>query len=72
MDHLRKFSLALLEADNSVTLEVKLAGISVVSQFDNIHIETSERMDLSRYSAAPSARLGHLALEGDRAFPAQC
>ena len=29
-------------------------------------------LDLSRFSAAPSARLGHLAFEGDRAFPAQC
>ena len=29
-------------------------------------------MDLSRFSAAPSARLGHLSFESDRAFPAQC
>jgi len=26
-------------------------------------------LDLSRFDAAPSARLGHLSLEGDRAFP---
>ncbi|MBB3996042.1 hypothetical protein GGR95_003708 [Sulfitobacter undariae] len=29
-------------------------------------------LDLSRFSAAPSARLSHLSFEGDRAFPAQC
>lgn len=27
---------------------------------------------LSRFRAAPSARLGHLLFEGDRALPAQC
>jgi hypothetical protein len=29
-------------------------------------------LDLSRFSAAPSARLSHLAFESDGAFPAQC
>ena len=29
-------------------------------------------LDLSRFGAAPGARLSHLAFEGDRAFPAQC
>ncbi len=29
-------------------------------------------LDLSRFSAAPSARLSHLPFESDRAFPAQC
>ena len=32
----------------------------------------NSKMDLSRFSAAPSARLGHLSFESDRAFPAQC
>ena len=33
--------------------------------------ETSDsNLDLSRFCAAPSARLSHLSLEGDRAFPA--
>ena len=27
-------------------------------------------LDLSRFRAAPGARLSHLSLEGDRAFPA--
>jgi arylsulfatase A-like enzyme len=31
-----------------------------------------QRLDLSRFRAAPSARLSHLSFEGDRAFPAQC
>ena len=30
------------------------------------------KLDLSRICAAPSARLGHFPLEGERAFPAQC
>ncbi|MEO9822845.1 MAG: TrlF family AAA-like ATPase [Paracoccaceae bacterium] len=29
-------------------------------------------VDLSRFRAAPGARLGHLAFESDRAFPTQC
>ncbi len=29
-------------------------------------------LDLSRFCAAPSARLSHLPFEGDRAFPTQC
>ena len=30
------------------------------------------RMDLSRFGAAPDARLGHFPFESDRAFPTQC
>jgi hypothetical protein len=29
-------------------------------------------VDLSRFSAAPRARLSHVSFESDRAFPAQC
>jgi len=29
-------------------------------------------VDLSRFCAAPSSRLGRLPLEGDRTFPAEC
>jgi len=29
-------------------------------------------MDLSRFCAAPSARLGRFPFESDRAFPTQC
>jgi Transposase DDE domain group 1 len=30
------------------------------------------RLDLSRFCAAPGARLGHFPFEGDGAFPTQC
>ena len=30
------------------------------------------KIDLSRFSAAPSARLGHFPFEGYGTFPAQC
>ena len=36
------------------------------------HICPRNRVDLSRFSAAPRARLSHLSFESDRAFPAQC
>jgi hypothetical protein len=32
----------------------------------------SPELDLSRICAAPSARLSHLTLESDGAFPSQC
>ena len=30
------------------------------------------QLDLSRFDAAPGARLSHLPFEGDRTFPTQC
>ena len=33
---------------------------------------TTRELDLSRFSAAPSARLSHPSFKNDRAFPAQC
>ena len=42
----------------------------------NLRIKPKKRlkrdMDLSRFCAAPSARLSHFPLESDGAFPAQC
>lgn len=35
-------------------------------------ITLGSAMDLSRFCAAPSSRLGRLPLEGDRTFPAEC
>ncbi|MDU9006896.1 hypothetical protein QO231_23980 [Sedimentitalea todarodis] len=32
----------------------------------------SDQLDLSRYRAAPSARLSHFSFECDGTFPAQC
>ena len=36
------------------------------------NLDVDVDMDLSRFCAAPCARLGHLPFESDRAFPAQC
>ena len=35
-------------------------------------VASEKALDLSRFSAAPSARLSHFPFESDRAFPAQC
>ena len=35
------------------------------------HILFPSELDLSRFGAAPSARLGHLTFESHRAFPSQ-
>jgi hypothetical protein len=40
-----------------------------VSHID--HQAEDPNLDLSRFNAAPSVRLIHLSLKGDRAFPAQ-
>ena len=45
-------------------------GMSKLNNWITAHRDTD--VDLSRFSAAPSARLSHLSFEGDRAFPAQC
>jgi len=41
---------------------------------DGLNVSTLRitNVDLSRFCAAPSARLSHLAFESDRAFPTQC
>ena len=36
------------------------------------HVLVKTDLDLSRICAAPSARLGHLAFEGQGAFASQC
>lgn len=36
------------------------------------HLSGALTLALSRFRAAPCARLSHLSFEGDRAFPAQC
>ena len=41
---------------------------SLTDTFNSLRV----RMDLWRFSAAPSARLSHLPFESDGAFPAQC
>ena len=39
---------------------------------DTARAATTGDVDLSRFCAAPSARLSHLSFECDRAFPSQC
>ena len=36
------------------------------------HLKQELEMDLSRFSATPSARLSHPSFKSDRAFPGQC
>ncbi len=44
----------------------------LLNQLGHAHHDLVQELDLSRFCAAPSARLSHLSFEGDRAFPAQC
>ena len=47
--------------------------LSRIRATDRLHfLFHSIVLDLSRFSAAPRARLSHLSFESDRAFPAQC
>jgi hypothetical protein len=48
---------------------VRIARTPVSAGFPS---PAGDDLDLSRFSAAPSARLSHLAFESDRAFPTQC
>ena len=45
---------------------------SVLTRELEFSSNVSDFLDLSRFRAAPSARLSHLSFESDRAFPAQC
>ena len=57
-----------LTGDNRIELyALKKAGLTQ----EAIAAQRND-LNLSRISAAPSFRLGHLLLEGDRAFPTQC
>jgi ParB family chromosome partitioning protein len=47
-------------------------GAAVRDAAETLQGSTEAKVDLSRFSAAPSARLSHLSFEGDRAFPAEC
>jgi hypothetical protein len=50
-----------------------MSDLSHVSSFkEHDHDDDIERLDLSRFRAAPIARLSHLPFESDRAFPTQC
>ena len=62
--------------DATVTVDLGAGDdkLSVNPHFGSMTITTGDGqdVDLSRFRAAPSARLSHLPFESDRAFPAQC
>jgi hypothetical protein len=47
-------------------------GLMKSEAFGKRIIHLNGIVDLSRFSAAPRARLSHLAFESDGAFPTQC
>ena len=56
---------------------IEIAALCVGDVYDErgrarAQFTITQSLDLSRSRAAPSARLGHLSFESDRAFPAQC
>jgi hypothetical protein len=53
-------------------MEPTSGDIQNPAQHQNGMIAGMGRLDLSRFRAAPGARLSHLSFEGDWAFPAQC
>jgi len=62
-------NVALDEAEATTLLNVSVeaweAGVSAT-------LGASDMLDVSRFCAAPSARLGHFPFECDRTFPPQC
>ena len=59
-----------------MTEELKEIGLDVghrrvgrLMRQNGISVVRTRKLDLSRFRAAPGARLGHLPFEGDRAFP---
>ena len=51
--------------------EMRVEDLAAVSGF-TVTALNKRRLVLSRIRAAPRARLGHLAFEGQVAFPSQC
>ena len=57
---------------DSCSLECKGARFTMVGwQVFGLYVRMST-LDLSRFRAAPGARLSHLPFKSDRAFPTQC
>lgn len=55
----------------SYSLHLLIGVVDVISlPIDERRLVLPRRLDLSRFRAAPDARLSHLSFEGDRAFPA--
>ena len=57
-------------------LQNEASAPSVVKRFEIVGLHgyrnVGLHLDLSRFSAAPSARLSHFPFKSDGAFPAQC
>ena len=53
--------------DSPVIIRISQYEISMKN-----HLDVTTSVDLSRFRVDPSAGLGHLSFESDRAFPAQC
>jgi len=67
--------LELSRLQNSCCLPVNLPCLlsSILFTHPVVHLGVPpSNMDLSRFCAAPSARLGRFPFESDRAFPTQC
>ena len=61
-----------MQADMSSDQETAAGALSELGAMTATPITGVSGLDLSRFRAAPSARLSHLPFESDRAFPAQC
>lgn len=53
-------------------LSARREALKGLHHFLHLDLVQDLKLDLSRFSAAPGARLSHLSFEGDRTFPAQC
>lgn len=62
---------ATVEQCHAVLDACDAAGVTHIDTANLYGMGRSE-VDLSRFCAAPSARLGHFPFESDGAFPAQC
>ena len=63
--------VATAKHDPTCQVLMTMPGVGpVVALTVKTAIDAPERLDLSRFSAAPGARLGHFPFEGDGAFPA--
>jgi len=67
-----EFETALSDTDLELGGDVGDDEFDIFSCDEKKQLATLVMMDLSRFRAAPGARLSHLSFEGDRAFPAQC
>ena len=56
-------------ADQAKDVSIGCGLVSLLQADQNRYVAP---MDVSRFRAAPSARLGHFPFECDGAFPAQC